>query len=471
MSQKILTENKQSITHLEHLSIEDFLDVIENIDDFVISEKVDGANLFFGIDEKGLYTYYGKSSRKVYDVTSYTKQFSTTYRRATHQALKRIEPVLRKHVKVGSEISLEVIFGKYPNVVPYTNDSNTIVFLYNTKGSTDLNALGQAVNELSSLVRLEDVPKTSDGKTIQYVSMNYSFEYSTVPNIQLNKQQKQFIHSYIQNDYAKLKQFLARRSGISNYTNKNILTMSMLSKPDDVPSGSWKSLKHEIKTKRKELQEQLKKNYYPPIKDAFLKIFVQGKISKFGSSDDWIEGVVIKHPYRDLTVKIVDRELFLGAKDFIWEIREKLFALPFSTQNVNSFRGKLLVSVCSVLGVPECGTIRSTSKIKSFGSEEKFLSSLTINDNTLNKIDMIVKSYNVILNTMLDKYINTYSKLNTTVKGISFSYDGEIHMRTLQVFADMFKELERIEAAIANDNNVEAAKEILKPMLNRAFGE
>ena len=469
MAKTILKENKESIPHLEHLAIDDFLHVIDNLGEYTLSEKVDGANLFMGIDEKGFYTYYGKSYDKKYSVDEYPIQFSTTYRRAAHAALEQVLDTIRQYVGVGDEISLEVIFGKFPNVVPYTSKSNTVVFLHATKGSPDLSALDSAIGDQSVAVKLV-TPVTTDGRTINNINKMYAFSFSQVPQITLSQEQQTFVRSKIATEYSNLQAFLAQRSGISTFTNKKILMMSTRAKPDNIPSGSWASLKPEIVEKRKQLTEILKNEYLVPIKEVLLDVFVRGKYSAFGSEGDWIEGVVLSHQFRSQKIKLVDRELFLGAKDFLWDIREKLFALPFSIGNVGSFRGKLATSVCGTFGLPECGTVQATRKLKSLGSSpEQIIASLNIPDDVDSRIKLIVNRMEIKLTQFLNNYLSRVSKLSTTIKGVHFTYDGEIHNRTLQVFADMYAELNRLRNATKLNTPEAVVKEVLQPLLNRAL--
>jgi len=465
----MLTESIKSISHLEHLPVGEFIEVVTNLNEYIVSEKVDGASLAVGFDEHGMYTSYGKQPEdRKYDQSDYDFKFASTYRRAAHTALEKVKGVLAQHMRTGDEIALEVLFGRYPNVVPYTNDSNVIVFLQNNTGSTDIGNLSRDLMDDSVQVKLV-VPMTVDGETIQRVSNRYAFSFSNVPTARIEGELLDYLNKNIAPHIKKIKRFLAQPSGISDFTNREVLEFNLRKRPSNISSSMWPNIKEQVKDQRKTLKAEIQDTYFKPIKDLLLQVIVNSNTSRFGSSDDWIEGVVIKHPYRNTIVKIVDRELFLGAKEFLWDIRERLFALPFSVDAAESYRSKFLVDIGSLFGFPELGTIQATRKLKSLGTDPRtIVKSLSVPRRIKGDITSVIKDHRKKLQNFLNSYLSKYPTMSKEIKGYQFAYNGEIHNRTLQVFADLFLEMNRIEKILLNSKRPsDIVVQILEPNLQR----
>lgn len=465
-----LFESLSSISHLEHLPVNDFIEVVTNLDQYIVSEKVDGAALNVGIDEHGVYTSYGKQADdRKYNTSDYEFKFATTYRRSSHAALVKVEDILRKHMSEGDEIALEILFGKYPNVVPYTNNSNTVVFLQNVRGNTDIGKLTTDLRDQSVSVKLV-VPITVDGVTTQRVSNRYAFSFSSVPTARIEGELLQYLNNAVQPHIKNIKKYLAQPSGVLDYTVKEIINFNLRKRPDNISKSMWSSIKEQIKEKRDQFNSELK-GYYLPIKDIFLNTIVSSNSSKFGSEGDWIEGVVLRHPYRNQLVKIVDRDLFLGAKEFLWKVRERIIELPFSVDQADSHRSKLYIDIGSTFGFPSLGTKQATASLKRKGdSVESILNSFDVTQNIGNRIKKITTTHRKKLMRFLNEYMSKYSNMTKNIKNREFTYDGEIHNRTLQSFADLFSEINRIERTVlTHDNPYDIIEEILEPQFNRIF--
>ncbi|HEY6436083.1 MAG TPA: hypothetical protein VIY47_05805, partial [Ignavibacteriaceae bacterium] len=91
-----ITEISKGISHIEDLPIDTFINVLENLHEYEITEKVDGAEILFGIDERGFYTSReAKGGNRVYSVEDYSVTFPTTYMRSAHILLEQALPSLR----------------------------------------------------------------------------------------------------------------------------------------------------------------------------------------------------------------------------------------------------------------------------------------------------------------------------------------------------------------------------------------
>lgn len=92
---KFLTEgnNDYGITHLEDLDVETFIRSVERIHKLEAVQKLDGANLRGGLDEKGrLYSSREqKGGKRFYDQKDFPKNSAYDGFRAAHEVLKKIE--------------------------------------------------------------------------------------------------------------------------------------------------------------------------------------------------------------------------------------------------------------------------------------------------------------------------------------------------------------------------------------------
>ena len=87
-----VTRLNEGITHIEDLSIDKFIDIIKNIFKFHVSEKIDGANLWFGLDDSDIFytTREQKSGDKdrKYESKDYSKVAAYNGFRSAHDALQ-----------------------------------------------------------------------------------------------------------------------------------------------------------------------------------------------------------------------------------------------------------------------------------------------------------------------------------------------------------------------------------------------
>jgi hypothetical protein len=115
-----IIEISSSITHIEDLPPIEFVSLVKKLEEYEITEKVDGAQILFGIDEKGFYTSREtKGGIRMYEASDYPIGFSNTHMRSVHLLLKRVLPSLKEAgMRKGDQVEAEVLFGELPNVVP-----------------------------------------------------------------------------------------------------------------------------------------------------------------------------------------------------------------------------------------------------------------------------------------------------------------------------------------------------------------
>ena len=138
-----VTRLNEGITHIEDLSIDKFIDTIKSIFKFHVSEKIDGANLWFGLDDSDIFytTREQKSGDKdrKYESKDYSKVAAYNGFRSAHDALQSFMKLgkYRGALHPGDKIEIEVVFGKQPNVVKYSDEGiNYIVLLRPVDGTS-----------------------------------------------------------------------------------------------------------------------------------------------------------------------------------------------------------------------------------------------------------------------------------------------------------------------------------------------
>ena len=141
MSMKIFRLN-EGITHIEDLSIDKFINTIKNLFDYNVSEKIDGANLWFGRDTNGnlFTTREQKSADKDRKFQSKDYHMVSAYNgfRSAHDALENFFGSKTDILKPNETFEIEVVFGKQPNVVKYSDDGvNYIVILRPVNGTSE----------------------------------------------------------------------------------------------------------------------------------------------------------------------------------------------------------------------------------------------------------------------------------------------------------------------------------------------
>jgi len=163
----LLTEG---ISHIndQKIPLDRFIEILKNIKDFEITEKVDGANLWFGLDMEGkLYTSRGKKEGgEFYNQSDWGSDFKDTGFKSAHSALKNSEnEIIAAGMNPGDMIEVEILFGDKPNAIPYW--PNQIIFLRAIKGDPDVAQIADALEGRSVVTEVENVPHTDDGRTIE----------------------------------------------------------------------------------------------------------------------------------------------------------------------------------------------------------------------------------------------------------------------------------------------------------------
>jgi len=459
----IINEISKGIAHIEDLSYKDIINVVINLPDYQITEKVDGAQILFGIDENGFYTSREtKGGDRIYNEADYGIEFSSTYKRSAHKLLEQVLPVLKgAGLRSGDQVEAEVLYGHVPNVVPYSADTNYLIFLRTTEGTVNIDRLKQKLDGQSVSVSLV-TPFTDDGRNIGLQEQINHWKFARVPIIEKN-----YEFHLVKDSATKMAKFLNVKDTLTGQTYLTLSETPLNKIPKWIEPSSWKEIKEHIKESKELIRVVIETEHIPYLKEALLNGLVRNTPSSFGPTLEeggWIEGVVLRHRATGKMVKLVDKDVFGTVREAAWEKRNMLTERARSIAGSNSFLGKLYLDMATSIGHPELGTMQAKSYLRKAGTiTEERLDTLsagvdidTVRSYWLSLLDIREED----LGRDLDKYVEDTAAKNPL--------EEAIRQRTLQTFASIFEKIGNIreDTEIATDIN-----DLLIILVGKQLGE
>ena len=456
----------EGITHIEDLSIDKFIEIIKNIFNFRVSEKIDGANLWFGLDDSDIFytTREQKSGDKdrKYASSDYSKVAAYNGFRSAHDALESFMKLgkYRGHLHPGDKIEIEVVFGKQPNVVKYSEDgTNYIVLLRPVDGTSQahFDKLADALNGKETTVQ-SNIIDTLDGQHL--VTSKSPFKWKIVKNVSEKVSSSLISHKSVLKIVGKLESFLKDRNDVvSKALNREVSNFeAMTMRLVGIPAAA----KEVIKSEKDVLNQQVLTQFKLPIKkQLFADLldngeFLSSTIKSKERSD--LEGFVLSDG--DNQIKIVDRDLFTAINEFNFKIRNELNGAVMSDDmeapllNKGGVFGNCKLRIANLFDIKELA--RSAKAKKIFASyrgnsveetAEHFVKSLKIKDFDMykNKILAILQDTRNDLNERLDIFKRESGDYKVELKnGKTIQYSEESKKRTLLAFAELNKELDKL---------------------------
>lgn len=462
----ILTDTSRGIPHIEDLPCNQAVKTLQELHNFRITEKIDGAQILFGIDELGFYTSREtKGGRRIYSESDYESRFSTTYMRSAHKVLENNLPLLRAAgMTLGDQVEAEVIYGELPNVVPYSKDTSYIVFLRTTQGRIGISDLKKSLDGHTSSVSLT-VPYTNDGQTIEITEVEDIWKFASVPHISVNLV-PELVNFYIK----EMTDFLSIKDPVTAQTYGSLVDMPLNKRPCWSDSADWSKLKDYIKDKRQTIRDIFLRDHMLPVKEVLLDNWVRNKASMFGppvQHGGWIEGVVLHDNSSGKMVKLVDKSLFGTVRIQAWAKRNLLTENARNTSGPHSFVGQLMLDMATSTGHPALGTINAKRYLKTLGST------------TQERVSAVSKSTNIVLvkpkwllllgskeshlKQDLDKYTEDYRSENEKTYLQSAIYD-----RTVQSYAEIFQKISLLRYSVTN---ALVAEDLVVALVGKQLGE
>lgn len=438
-----INEVSSGITHIEDLEINDFVKTLETISEHTITEKVDGAQMLFGLDEHGFYTSReSKGGRRTYSNSDYPVNFSSTYKRLAHSVLESVLPTMKRAgLQEGDQVEVEVVYGELPNVVQYSPSLNHIIFLRTTAGSININKLKNALVEKQFITKAI-VPYTTNGKDIKLREETNNWQFNRSPILSINEASfKLSMAPHIN----RIRDYLSGPSGISGLSRRIVEATALSAIPHWCDPQDWKTTKPLLKTEKEIIRSELTE-IKMQAKVSLIKETVQGRCSSFGpliSEGGWIEGIVLSHNVSNKAVKIIDKTKFGVIHKESWAHRNSLTESARSATSSLSVMGDLRVKLATALGHPELGTIHAKRYLKKSGTiTEDRVTNLT-NGTDIKSVKSywtnILEAHYTKLECSLNKYMQDYVATGSVTK-----LSEAIKKRTLEEYAIAFQQTQKM---------------------------
>jgi len=459
---------REGITHIEAMAIGDFIDAMRNFEKFEISEKIDGSNLVFGYDEEGFYTSReGKGQQQRFrSEGEYEIGYQTMYRRSAHLALEKVLPLMERsgYLNVGDSIEIEILYGPLTNVVPHEGDINRIIFLRPITGNPDIKKLAELLEGHKANVQLK-VPFTLDGRTQQMRNEAQWWEFTRTPTVDGDEFVQSEAFAQLKVKLSKLESFLSADSGIAQFSNAEAVSLPLNKRPEGIDVAQWKECKLKIKELKKKLytigEDGKPQGFVWEVKEFLLNNLVRKIRSEFGpaiADGGWIEGVVFRNTESGEMFKIVDKDMFMVVKDFLWQVRSDLSDKPKSVRTASSFAGELLVGLATSLGHPDLGTFQAKRILRNAGSTPDEIIANLSKGSKFTEIQSYWVKFLQQMQGKFDKILDKYNKEKDSkeleVHDRVFKYDGEVHYRTLQTFNVMNEMLDDMLQKTKSANSI-----------------
>ena len=441
-----------SIQHLEDLPLNDFIKAVQNIAIMHASEKLDGANLWMGLDSEGkLFTSReGKSKRstRFYSEQEYPGFAAYNGFRSAHAALEAKYDDIRRIMQPDQMVELEVLYGRQPNAVTYgAEDKSYIAFLRGVEGTPDVVAdqLSTALGGTSVKVNV-DIIDTTDGEDLESSSKEVTYQFTGAQRIDPSKLKDINLGKHLD----ELLAYLDDSSGIQDLTNGQLLTTSLGSIKTDVRPDA-KIAKSAIIAKimtdfKLPIKRELLDNYVAKIKPALAA-------SDLSSDEDLgIEGVVLRDPTTGNLIKLVDKDAFTTINAFNHAIRNQISnvtktldpAAPLEARG--GIVGNMKTKIADLLGNVELArgstAKRALAAVKGKDPVEtikNFTQNLQIDDflGMKRKLLAIVQQAAADMRAMLQDFKDNKDNFQLKLKnGRVIGISPEIEKRTLLVFAE-----------------------------------
>ena len=456
----------EGITHIEDLSIDKFIDIIKNIFKFHVSEKIDGANLWFGLDDSDIFytTREQKSGDKdrKYESRDYSMVAAYNGFRSAHDALESFMKLgkYRSLLHPGDKVEIEVVFGKQPNVVKYSDEGINYIVLLRPVGETSdkrFDALCDALENKEVTVQSKIVD-TVDGESL--VHTKSPFKWKIVKNVSEQVSSALISHKSVLKIVDNLEKFLhqtnkkvsqAMGQTISNF---GVMTMKLV--------GVSAEVKQIVKTEKELLNQSVLTEFKLPIKRQLFNDlmdngdFLSAAFKNKEKTD--LEGFVLSDGAEQ--IKIVDRDLFTAINEFNFKIRNELNGAVMSDDmeapllNKGGVFGNCKLRIANLFDMKELAKSAKAKKIfagyRGNTPEEtahNFAKTLKISDFSMyrNKIAAILADTKDDLKERLNTFKQEAGDYKVKLKnGKTIAYSEESRKRTLLAFAELFKEIDRL---------------------------
>ena len=478
----------EGIDHIEALPPEKFISVVKNINKFIASEKLDGANLIFGFENDGRFYTSREAKRggRMYDTADYDNSPASNGFKSAHAALESVKAELKAVMDDGEAAECEVLFGRQPNAIVY--GTSYIAFLRMVPGDNGKAPQQNLIKELADELRGKKVtvttPIVTSNDGIELTTEMQDFVWKFVSTTFIDS--KAFKDIDLSEELEKFKKFLKQPNNVGgmNLTNSQLMGIKLTSVPKDI--------RPEVKEERDRLIKIAEERYKLGIKEQLLDRIVRKldpalrDVEISPHEDTGIEGLVFLDPDTLEQFKIVDKDVFTIINQFNFAIRNQVkstsrgrmvFDKASLGRDLDIFN-ELLEKLAKTVGNEGLSHYTALSReIKKYKGETKeetlknFVQSFrnkdfnTVKQQTINHIETAIDELTESLNQYKSEWQDYELELKT---GKTIKYSEEVHNRTLLVFAETRRELnDMLKNVKQADNLGDIAVALYGKMLNR----
>lgn len=446
------------IAHIEDLSTPEFMRTLETLSTAQATEKLDGANLYFGIDaetDKLFTSREGKraSAPRYFSADDYPYFSGTNPFRAAHLALVEVEPKIRNVMSAGQTVEIEVLFGRQPNAIVYgANDKSFIAFLAGVNGTTSevVDRLTGALMGTTATVETK-VVASADGEKLDLEDVTTTFEFIGPQSVDVSpvtgdsafKSMLDSFNKYLNAPAANLPEGVEMTNGELDSTSMS--TIKIVDRPA-------------VKEAKEKVQLHILRNYKMPIKKYLLGKLTAVK-SKLAAEtlepaeDIGIEGIVLRDPTSGNLVKLVDKSAFTAINSFNHTVRGQISGTVRTVQDDaplesrGGILGHMKIQIAKALGNPDLARAGQAKKILAeydvdgnpVNTLKEFADALNIADfhGKKNFILAIIKQAKKDLIALRDEFnANKDEYVLTLANGKTIGISPEVVKRTMLTFAE-----------------------------------
>lgn len=464
------------ISHVEDLDVEAFIRAIERIDELDAVQKLDGANLRAGLDERGnLYaSREQKGGKRFYKQKDFPKSSAYDGFRAAFEVLKQNEEIVASVMAPGEAMNLEVIYGEQPNTVFYGKDGlNYLAILEMVIGDDpsidpDQSKVKQLYTKFKEvgIIHVQTMASdTMDGKTMARAPKTTDWKITksddAVGHEKLN----------FSKELAALKKFLNEENKLALKLGRDLTNFEVL-----------KDRNTELSDERKSLEEKIREEFKMPIKKQLLKLVDKQKPSLRGGTtgDDGayhgIEGIIFTDPKTREKFKVVDREVFTRINQFNYQVRKGVASRTVTTnkdqpkEQRGGIVGEARLRAINMFGLSNADLPNQAKKVlANFQGSDRSETIKNIAD-TLHQLDYEsvkrkIQSIYVSALDDLDEALDAFKTNSDSYKlklenGKEIRYTKEIKRRTLMSFAEASRTLIEMLTQVRKAPNMAALIEV-----------
>jgi len=458
-----------SIKHIEDLTPTAFVQTLRNINEYTISEKLDGAQFAFGVDLNGeVYTSReGKLGERFYDVSDFPDTASMNGFKSAHAAIVRAQDIIKRVLDKGEAIEIEVLFGRQPNAIVYGD--NRMVMLRHLLGDAKTIPATSKIELLATMLRnvrlyvVTDMIRLDPDASLKFhtISETTTWRFNEVPTLQSGVIEQVPLYTLLD----EFEEWLSQPSKVESVTNEDVINVKL----NCIPVANRKQ--HQIA--REEARTVAKERFMLPIKNLLVTHVLQTQKPTFQTvdiephEDIGIEGVVLRHNVSGDMVKIVDKQTFTIINQFNHSVRNLIKNTVRNRETFgikNRFEGdihnKMLSNIAQHFRNEKLGhimTIRQAIMKHKGDSEQDTLNNIVANidisfDDAKQQVFSALADAIVHLRYLRLNYNDLWQMLNHTLEnGVTIRHTEEIYIRTNESFANYHAFLMQLVTRISKE--------------------